>query len=404
MPETFVIVGANLAGGSAALGLRQEGFDGRIVLIGAEPQLPYERPPLSKQYLRGEMPVDKMLLQPADFYASNSIETLLGVPATLVDPAGKVVELADGRLVPYDNLLIATGGRNRRLSIPGIDLEGVHDLRTIADTDRIRSEAQPGARVVVVGMGFIGSEVAASLSEMGLDVTVVEGLDLPLGGALGEELSRLVESVHRDHGVKMHFGDFVEAFEGDGRVQSVVTRNGQRLECDFVVFGVGIEPVTDLLTDTDVSLDNGIVVDEYCRTSLDGVFAAGDVANHFHPLLGRHIRVEHWQNAMRQGTAAAKSMMGRGEPYREVHWFWSDQFNLHIQYAGFHGEADELVTRGNPEDREFVTFYLQHGVMVAAVAVNRARDLRRAIPLIASQRLLDVPQLQDESVDLRSLE
>jgi 3-phenylpropionate/trans-cinnamate dioxygenase ferredoxin reductase subunit len=201
----------------------------------------------------------------------------------------------------------------------------------------------------------------------------------------------------------MHFGDIVASFEGSDRVERVITKGGLSLECDFAVVGVGIEPVTDLVRDTEIKLENGIVVDEYCRTSVEDIFAAGDVANHFHPLLGHHARVEHWQNAIRQGVAAAKSMLGRGAPYEEVHWFWSDQYDINIQYAGFHVEADQVVMRGKPEERRIIMFHLKDGILVASVAINRARDLNRSIPLIASRQQLDVSSLADEAVDLRTL-
>jgi 3-phenylpropionate/trans-cinnamate dioxygenase ferredoxin reductase subunit len=403
MTNPFVIIGANLAGGNAAITLREEGFAGRIILIGAEQHLPYERPPLSKQYLRGEMGADKTFLRPGDFYALNSIETLLGVSATHVDAKAKVVELASGESIPYDKLLIATGGRNRRPPIPGIDLPGVFELRTLADAEIIRGAAQAGKKVVVVGMGFIGSEVAASLRSLGLNVSVIEGKESPLGGVLGDEVSGVIEAVHKENGVEMHFGEMVASFEGTTHVERVITRGGLEIECDFAVIGVGIEPVTDIVRGTDMKLENGILVDEYCRTSIDDIFAAGDVANHFHPLVGRHVRVEHWQNAIRQGVAAAKSMLGRGAPYEEVHWFWSDQYDLNIQYAGFHIEPDEVVMRGKPEDRSFITFHVKGGSLVAAVGVNRARDLRRSIPLIASQQPVQASSLADEAVDLRTL-
>jgi 3-phenylpropionate/trans-cinnamate dioxygenase ferredoxin reductase subunit len=403
MAETFVLVGAGLAGGTAAITLREQGFDGRVILIGAEDHPPYERPPLSKQYLRGEMPAEKMLLRPTEFYAANNIELKLGTAARSVEPEAHIVELVNGERIAYDKLLIATGGRNKRPPIPGIDLEGVYDLRTISDADRIRAAAQPGKNVVVVGMGFIGSELAASLRAMGLNVTVIEGKSSPLGGLLGPEISGLLEAVHRENGVQMHFDEEVSAFVGVARVQRVTTRSGLAVECDFAVIGVGIQPQSELVAGTDIKAEKGIMVDEYCRTSVADVFAAGDIANHLHPAIGQHIRVEHWQNAIRQGASAAKSMMGLGEPYREVHWFWSDQYDINIQYAGFHVEPDQVVTRGKLEDRRFVAFHLKDGALVAAVAINRARDLNRSIPLIAAGQQIDVSALADEAVDLRTL-
>jgi 3-phenylpropionate/trans-cinnamate dioxygenase ferredoxin reductase component len=403
MSETFVIVGASLAGGGAAVTLRQEGFDGRVVLIGAEPQPPYERPPLSKDYLRGESSFEQALVQPPDFYGENGIETRFGVRATRVDAAEKVVELGDGESVAYDKLLIATGVRNRRFPIPGLDLEGIYDLRTLADCERIRAEIAPGRKAVVVGMGFIGSEVAASLRQSGVEVVIVDRNKVPLRRVLGEEVGRVMEGIHRDHGVTLIFEDTVAAFEGADRVERVVTQRGRRIECDFVVVGLGVEPVTEILAGTGAEIDNGIVVDEFCRTGVEGIYAAGDVANHYHPVFERRIRVEHWQNALNQGPAAARNMLGKDEPYDEVPWFWSDQYEFNLQYTGFHMEWDDLVVRGSMEERNFVAFYRKDGRVLAAVAINRGRDLRRSMRLIKARLPGDATKLQDPDVDLREL-
>jgi 3-phenylpropionate/trans-cinnamate dioxygenase ferredoxin reductase component len=403
MSETFVIVGASLAGGWAAATLRGEGFDGRVILIGAEPRPPYERPPLSKEYLRGESSFESALVRPPGFYEENGIESRFGVRATRVDAAEKIVELAGGERVAYDKLLIATGSRNRHLPIPGLDLDGIYDLRTVADSDRIRAEIAPGRKAVVVGMGFVGSEVTASLRRSGVDVVVVDRNDVPLRRVLGEEVGRAIEGIHRDHRASMVFEDRVAAFEGAGRVELVTTARGRRIECDFVVVGLGSEPVTDLLAGTGAEIDNGIVVDEYLRTSLQGIYAAGDVANHYHPVFGRRIRVEHWQNALKQGPAAARSMLGKGEPYDEVPWFWSDQHEYNLQYAGFHTEWDELIVRGSMDERNFVAFYRKDERVLAAVAINRGKDLRRSIPLIKAQEPVDAARLCDLAVDLRTL-
>ena len=403
MPETFVIVGASLAGGGAAATLRQEGFDGKVILIGAEPQPPYERPPLSKDYLRGESLFEQALVQPPDFYGENGIETRFGVRAKRVDAAEKVVELGDGESVAYDKLLIATGGRNRRFPIPGLDPEGIYDLRTVADCERIRHEVAPGRKAVVVGMGFIGSEVAASLRQSGVEVVVVDRNKVPLRRVLGEEVGRVIEGIHRDHDATLIFEDTVAAFEGADRMERVVTQGGRRIECDFVVVGLGVEPVTELLAGTGAEIDNGIVVDEFCRTGVEGIYAAGDVANHYHPVFERRIRVEHWQNALNQGPAAAQSMLSQGKPYDEVPWFWSDQYEFNLQYTGFHTEWDELIVRGSMEERNFVAFYLKDRQVLAAVALNRGRDLRRSMRLIKAQRPVDATRLQDPDVDLREL-
>ncbi len=403
MTETFVIVGAGLAGGGAAAALREEGFDGSLVLIGAEPQPPYERPPLSKEYLRSESPFEQALLQPVDFYAENGIQTRFGVRVNGVDAAEKVLELDHGERVAYDALLVATGGQNRRIPIPGIDLEGIYGLRTVADSDRIRAEISPGRKAVVVGMGFIGLEVTATLRQSGVEVAVVDRKAVPLRRVLGEEVGRVVGEIHRDHGTELIFEDKVAAFEGAERVERVTTQRGHRIECDFVVVGLGAEPVTDLLAGTGVEIDNGVVVDEYLRTGVEGIYAAGDAANHYHPVFKRHIRVEHWQNALMQGPAAARNMLGENEPFGEIPWFWSDQYEHNLQYAGFHTEWDELVVRGNMEERNFVAFYRKDGRVLATVAINQGRDLRRSIPLIKAQVKIAATTLCDPDVDLRTL-
>lgn len=403
MTAPTVVVGANLAGGSAAATLRQEGYDGPLVLIGAEPHPPYERPPLSKEYLRGETSLEDALLHPTAFWDQQDVETRFGVAATRIDPTERVVELADGGRVPYERLLVATGGRNRRPPIPGIDLAGVHDLRTVVDADAIRGEAVDGARVVVVGMGFIGCEVAASLRALGLEVTAVEALSQPLEAVLGETVGGALAALHRDRGVELILGDLVERFEGDGRVERVVTRSGRRLPCDMAVVGLGIEPVTDLVEGTGVEIDDGIVVDERCRTAVEGIYAAGDVANHHHPLFGRQVRVEHWQNALNQGAAAARSMLGATDPYDDVHWFWSDQYDANLQYAGFHRGWDRQILRGDLEGRRFTAFYLTGGHLDAAVSLNRPRDVRVAMRLIGARAEVDAEVLGDEGTDLRDV-
>ena len=403
MPNAYVIVGASLAGATAAVTLRQEGADGTITLIGAENKPPYERPPLSKAYLRGETPFETALVRPPAFYAEQGIETIFGCRAVRIDASGRFVELDDGRRVPFDRLLIATGGRNRRFSVAGADLDGIYSLRTVQDADRIRAETIAGRRVVVVGMGFIGSEVAASLRQKDLDVVAIEPSKTPLARVLGEDVGQCLADLHRAHGVRTVFEDTVVAFEGTSRVERVLTKGGRRLECDFVVVGIGIDPVVDVLDGSGIHVDNGVLVDEYCQTNVSGIYAAGDVANHYHPLFKRRIRVEHWQNAIKQGTAAARNMLGRHVAYDEVHWFWSDQYDANLQYAGFHSAWEQLVVRGRLGSDGFLACYVNEGRIDAAVALNRAKDLRRVMPLIKARRPVDLDQLRDESVDLRSL-
>ncbi len=401
--ERYVIVGAALAGGVAAGTLRENGFDGHVVLIGAEDYLPYERPPLSKSFLRGETSFDEALVQPESYYKDNQIETRLGTVVTGVDANERTLTLEGGERVSYDRLLVTTGSRNRRFPIPGLDLEGIYDLRTVEDAAKIKLEAEPGRSVVVVGMGFIGSEVAASLRTLGLDVTVVNPDTVPLEHVLGAEVGGVLADAHRDHGVRLVFGDSAAAFEGSHRVERVVTGKGVTIPCDFVVVGLGVEPVTDLLRGSGVQVDNGVLVDELCRTNVEGIFAAGDVANHYHPVCERRVRVEHWQHAIRHGEAAALSMLGKGQPYRDIHWFWSDQYDVSLQYSGFPTAWDDLVIRGSLEQRSFAAFYLSEGRVQAVATVGRDDDLGRANALIESRTVVDPEALRSDDTDLAAL-
>lgn len=402
-PRTIAIAGASLAGASAAIALRDEGFEGRIVLVGDETELPYERPPLSKRYLSGEQAFEKALVRPAAVYDEQEIELLLGAPVATIDARERALVIAGGRRILADRLLVATGGRNRRPPLPGLDLPGVYDLRTRADSEAIRAALRPGVRAVVAGMGFIGSEVAATLRGAGVDVIAIEPFSVPLESVLGPEVGAAIAALHRDNGVELVLGEGVAALEGDGHVRRARTASGRVLECDLVVTGLGILPNTELVHGTGVAVDDGIVVDELCRTSVDGIFAAGDVARHHHPVFGTHVRVEHWLNAIAQGGAAARSMLGKGAPYVELHWFWSDQYDANLQYAGHHGDWDELVVRGSLEERRFVGFYVKDGVPHAAVALNMARDLRRSFGLLRARRPVDAALLRDPDVDLRTI-
>lgn len=401
--ETYVIVGANLCGGRAAETLRQEGFDGRLVLVGAERERPYERPPLSKEYLRGEEERVKIFLRPPEFYEEQEIELRLGVRAQRLDVKQRTVELEGGERLAYDKLLIATGGRVRRLEVPGADMEGVYYLRTVEDSERIAAELQPGRRAVVVGAGFIGSEVAASARVKGLEVTVLEAAKTPLLKALGLEMGGIYAEIHREQGIDLRLECRLDRLEGSRRVECVVMADGEKVECDFVVVGVGIDPETALVEGSGIATNDGIVVDECCRSNVEGVFAAGDVARFFNPLLGERIRVEHWANAGNQGAAAAKCMLGREEPYAEVPWFWSDQYDINMQYAGHASAWDEVVLRGDVPGRKFSAFYLKDGRLRATMALNRPRDIAASRALIRAGAPVDAKQLRDEEVDLRTL-
>ena len=409
--QRIVIVGAALAGATAAAALREAGFDGSVQLIGEESQLPYHRPPLSKGYLRGQERFEDQLVHPAGYYAEQRIDVKLGARATAIDPGQKLVELEGGGRMAYDRLLVATGGRNRPLSAPGAGLDGIFQLRTVEDCDRIRAAARPGRRAVVVGLGFIGSEVTASLRQLGVEVVAVEGHRVPLARVLGEEVGRVLADIHREKGVELALEDSVAAFEGSGRIERVRTTKGRLLACDLVVAGIGILPNSELLAAAGAAVDNGVLVDERCRTSLPDVWAAGDVANHLHPLFGR-LRVEHWNNGYQQGRAAARSLLGGEQPYDYLHSFWSDQYEHVIEYVGFAAGWDRLVFRGRPESRKFLGFYLKDGIVRAAVGLDRGGDpedpkadgeLKVVANLIRHRVPVDPAQLANDDVDLRRL-
>jgi len=409
--QRIVIVGASLAGATAAATLRDEGFDGEIRLIGAEAQLPYNRPPLSKGYLRQQERFEDQLVKPAAYYAEQRIALTLGVRATAIDAKQKLVELEGGERVAYDRLLVTTGGRNRTLSVPGATLEGVFQLRTVEDCDRIRAATPRARRAVVMGLGFIGSEVSASLRQLGIEVAAVEGARVPLARVLGDEVGQALAGIHRDKGVELVLEDSVAALEGSDRVERVRTKKGRVLECDMVVAGIGIVPNTELLAAAGAEVDNGVLVDEHCRTSLPDVFAAGDVTNHLHPVFGR-LRVEHWNNGYQQGRAAARSLLGGAQPYDYIHSFWSDQYEHTVEYVGFATRWDRLVFRGRLETRKFLGFYLDNGIIRAAVGLDRGGDpddpkgdgeLKAAASLIRNRVSVDPAKLGDEAVELRSL-
>jgi 3-phenylpropionate/trans-cinnamate dioxygenase ferredoxin reductase subunit len=409
--QTFVIIGASLAGGRAAQALRKEGFGGRVILIGAEPDPPYERPPLSKEYLRGDMPREKIFIATLETYREQEIELRLGVRATRIDPREHSLELEGGERLGYDKLLLATGGRERRLSVPGSDLDGIYYLRTVADCERIAEELRPGRRLVVIGAGFIGAEVAATARGMGLEVSVLEMALVPLGRVLGEELGRIFAEIHRDHGVQLYTGEAIERFDpstslragGGTRVERVVSSTGRTIDCDFVLVGVGMAPATELAEAAGLAVDNGIVVNEYCETSAVDVYAAGDVASFYHPVLEMRLRVEHWSNAQNQGVVAAKNMLGLPEAYAEIPWFWSDQYDLNMQCVGHATRWDEIAVRGDVAARSFTAFYIEGGRLRAALAVNRQRDIRPSRELIRSGTPVEPDKLRDEGLELKSL-
>ena len=400
--SAFVIVGAGMAGGKAAETLREEGFDGRVVLIGAEPERPYERPPLSKDYLRGESERAGVYLQDdPSWYEQHEVQLRTSASVESLDVGERAVLLEGGEHIDYDALLLATGAEPKRLAVPGADLEGVHVLRTLDDCDALRGVLDRGGRLVVVGAGWIGCEVAASARQRGMEVAVIEPQSVPLERVLGSELGAFYRDVHLDHGVVLRLGTGVEAIEGAGRVERVRASDDTMLEADAVLIGVGVAPRTALAEGV-LDVDDGILVDAGLRTSVEGVFAAGDVANHDHPLLGR-LRVEHWANALEQGPAAARAMLGQEVSYDRVPYFFSDQYDVGMEYAGHSRPDDEVVFRGDPATREFIAFWLRDGRVAAGMNVN-VWDVNEHIQaLVRSGMSVDVARLTDPDVALEDI-
>ena len=405
----IVIVGAGLAGANAAVTLREEGFGGRIVLIGREPGVPFGRPPLSKTYLRAEEDLEGWYVKPPDWYDDHNVERL-GSTVAEVDADAHMVRLESGEVLEFHKLLLATGGVNRRISSPGAELPGIHQLRTVAECDAIKRDAAEGRRAVVVGMGFIGCEVAASLTQLGVRVTAVFGGKAPLERVVGSELGGAFAAIHEEHGIELLSDEGVASFEGGERVEAVVTGGGRRLGCDFVVIGIGIEPVLPPVKGGRVEQSNGVLVDELCRTSAPDIYAAGDVANILHPMFGR-VRVEHYNNAEKQGRAAARSMLGATDPYDYLYTFWSDQYEHSLEYVGYASGWNRFVVRGSLEERALVGFYLVDGAVAAGVGLDRGGDpeldpdseMAACARLVAQRARPTAAALADESVDLWSL-
>ena len=392
------------------MALREQGFEGGVVLVGREPGIPFGRPPLTKTYLRSEEGLDAWYVKPADWYEQHRVVRLEGATAVAVDPAAHAVVLESGRRLEYQKLLIATGGQNRRLDVPGCELPGIHYVRTVAECDAIKHEVGANRRAVVIGMGFIGCEIAASLTQLGVRVSAIFPQRAPLERVLGDEVGAAIGAIHRANGVELLHDAQLVAFEGDERVEAAVTAGGDRVRCDFVVAGVGIRPEVPAFPGQPVARSDGVLVDELCRAADPDVYAAGDVANHLHPVFGR-VRVEHFNNAERQGRAAARSMLGGTAPYDYIHSFWSDQYDHKLEYVGHAPSWDEFVVRGSLEERRLIGFYLRAGVIRAAVGLDRGGDpeldrdgeMAACAGLVGRQARLAAGMLADEHVDLWSL-
>jgi 3-phenylpropionate/trans-cinnamate dioxygenase ferredoxin reductase subunit len=407
--KPMVIVGGGETGGNAAAAFRDEGFTGPVVIISREPGIPFGRPPLTKEYLRSEQGLDDWYVRAADWYGTHDVD-LRADSVAAIDPAAHTLALASGQELEYQKVLLATGGQNRRLRLPGAELAGIHYLRTVAECDAIKSAAQAGRRAVVVGMGFIGCEVAASLTQIGADVTAIYPGTNPLERVLGDQVGALIGSIHRSKGVRLLAGGQVTAFAGTERVESVIMADGDRVGCDFAVVAVGIAPDIPDVASSSVAQDNGILVDELCRTSAADIYAAGDVANHLHPVLGR-VRVEHYNSAQHHGPAAARSMLGSTVPFDYIHNFWSDQYEHTLQYVGHATRWDDFAVRGNLAEGKFIGFYLLEGVIRAAIGFDRGGDpeyepdseMAACARLVANRARPDPGVLADEHADLSSL-
>jgi len=400
----FVIVGASLAGAKAAETLRKEGFAGRVTLIGDELHRPYERPPLSKGYLLGSAERESVFVHPATWYAEHDVDLRLGTRATAVDARGHEVHLADGDPLRYAALLLATGSEPVRLTIPGADLDGVRYLRRLEDSEALKAAFAEVGRVVVIGGGWIGLEVAAAARTAGLAVTVLEAAALPLLRVLGPEVARVFADLHREHGVDLRCGVHVERILGaGGRVTGVELGGGEVVGADLVVVGVGIRPNTALAQGAGLAVENGVLVDAHLRTSDPDVYAAGDVANAFHPFLERRLRVEHWANAMRQGPVAARSMLGQDATYARLPYFFTDQYDLGMEYNGYAGAEDRVVLRGDVAGREFIAFWLADGRVLAGMGVNIWDTTADVTRLITSRREVELDRLANPDVPLQDV-
>lgn len=403
MTTTIAIVGANLAGGRAAQSLRAEGFGGSIHLIGSERHPPYERPVLSKEVLLGQCEPTKSYLQSEASWAEQDVSLHLGMTVRRIRPADRELELSDGQTLRADKVLLCTGGRVRRLNLPGADLPGVTNLRTIDEANEIRAALTAGASVIVIGGGFIGAEVAASARKLGCQVTWLEAGEVPLQRVLGATVGQAIANLHQDQGVRVLPATTVTRIEGDTRVRQVVTTAGERIAADLVVVGIGIVPNTELAQSAGAAVKNGVLVDSHCETSIPGLYAAGDVANHINPIFGERVRLEQWQNAHNQAAVAAACMLGGTAVHREVPWFWSDQYDVGLQMSGCPTASDSVVVRGDASSHSFSAFFVRNGTLRGVVGVNRPRDVKRTMAVVAAQQPIDPRLLADESFDLRTL-
>ena len=405
--KTFVIVGAGHAAGQAVQSLRQFGFEGQIVLIGDEPYLPYQRPPLSKAFLAGEVGIDRVEFKPPEFYTAEqaNADVRLNTRVSAIDRAAKTVTTEAGDTVAYDKLLLTTGSRVRRLDfLPGADLDGIYYLRTIDDVEAIKTRFGGGNKAVIVGAGYIGLEVAAVCAKHELDVTVLEMEDRVMARVTAPLVSDFYHRVHTEEGVKIRYGVKVVGFEGEGDISKVLTEQGETFDADLVVVGIGILPNVELADEAGLACDNGIVVDETGQTEDPDIFSAGDCTNHPNDLLGHRLRLESVHNALEQAKACASAMLGKPRPYHQIPWFWSDQYDLKLQIAGLSQGYDQLVVRGDIDNgRAFAAFYLKDGAIIAVDAINAAPEFLMSKKLIAQKAQVSAEKLKDTSIPMKEM-
>jgi len=401
--QKVVIAGAGHAAGQVVATLRQKQFDGNIVLVGEESWLPYQRPPLSKKYLAGELPAERLYFKPPNFYDDPAIEIRLNTEIAAIHRDDRDIETSSGDRIGYDKLVLALGSRARLLDVESGDLDGVHYLRSIDDVDRIRRDIDAADNVVIIGAGYIGLEVAAVARQLGHNVTVLEMADRVMSRVVSPAVSEFYQAQHAQHGVELLLSTGLEAFVGEARVTAVTTSDGRTLPADTVVVGVGIVPNTELAASAELDVDNGIVVDDHCQTSDADIFAVGDCTSHPNSIYGRRVRLESVHNALEQAKTAAANISGENVTYAQVPWFWSDQYDLKLQIAGLSEGYDEVVVRGTPEDASFSCLYLREGCLIACDSINAPRDFIQSKGLIAERMCVDPARLGDSGTQLKDL-
>ena len=403
MTRKIVLVGAGHGAGQVVAALKQKKFDGNIVLLGDEPYLPYQRPPLSKKFLAGEMTPERLYFKPESFYDDPQIDVQLGTRVVHIDRNARKVFTSDSRAFDYDTLILAIGSRVRKVSVPGADLPGIHYLRSIADVNAIREDMASGKHAVIIGAGYIGLEVAAVCRQQGLDVTVIEKEDRVMSRVVSANVSDYYQLAHTNRGVQLLLSTALAGFEGRRRVRRVLTDREQKITADFVVVGIGIQPNTQIAEVAGLDVDDGIVVDDRCQTGDPNIYAIGDCTSHPNDIFGQRLRLESVHNALEQAKTAASNICGDESRYCQVPWFWSDQYDLKLQIAGLSKGYDEVVLRGDPSEGSFACFYLQAGVLIAVDAINSPREFVQSKELIARKAKVAAERLADTSVSLKDL-